>query len=30
VNGVMLSGAKPASDFFRTIDAELERLKEGA
>ena len=30
VNGVMLSGARPASDFFRTIDAELERLKDGA
>ncbi len=26
VNGILLSGAKPAEDFFRVIDAELERL----
>jgi protein-disulfide isomerase len=26
VNGVLLSGAKPPADFFRVIDAELERL----
>ncbi|MDP7571917.1 MAG: thioredoxin domain-containing protein, partial [Myxococcota bacterium] len=30
VNGVLLSGARPAADFYRTIDAELERLKPGA
>ena len=29
VNGVSLSGARPPSDFYRAIDAELERLKEG-
>jgi len=26
VNGVLLSGAKPPADFFRVIDAELQRL----
>ena len=26
VNGVMLSGARPAEDFFRIIDVELARL----
>ena len=30
VNGIMLSGARPATDFYRVIDAELERLKDGA
>ncbi len=30
VNGVLLSGARPSADFYRAIDAELERLKEGA
>ena len=30
VIGVSLWGARPASDFYRTIDAELARLKEGA
>jgi len=30
INGVSLSGARPATDFYRTIDIELERLKEGA
>ncbi|MDJ0851448.1 MAG: thioredoxin domain-containing protein [Myxococcota bacterium] len=29
VNGIMVSGAKPAEDFFRIIDAELERLDAG-
>lgn len=29
VNGVMLSGAKPAADFYRVIDAELARLGSG-
>ena len=27
VNGILVSGAKPAEDFFRIIDAELERLE---
>ena len=30
VNGVLLSGARPSADFYRAIDAELERRKEGA
>jgi protein-disulfide isomerase len=29
VNGIMLSGAKPAGDFYRVIDAELARLGSG-
>ena len=30
INGVSLSGARSPEDFYRTIDIELERLKEGA
>ena len=29
VNGLLLSGARPAEDFYRVIDAELARLGEG-
>lgn len=30
INGVSLSGARPPEDFYRTIEIELERLKDGA
>jgi protein-disulfide isomerase len=30
VNGINISGAKPADDFFQLIEAELARLEEGA
>jgi predicted DsbA family dithiol-disulfide isomerase len=29
VNGLLISGARPAEDFYRLIDAELARLGEG-